>query len=394
MPADTIGARIRYWRLRRGGMSQTVLAGLAGLSQPFISQVESGRRSIDRRSTLIAIAAALQVTVADLLEQPGSPTDPALNGAADAVPAIWAALLEISDGDRGAPTMPSEQVTAVLRHSNQKRLAGDYPAVARGLPPLLDEAARHGGAILAEAAYQATTCLRHLGQRHLAVDAARIAQTAAEDVDHHAWRGAARFGYVQALPVEAAGVASRVAGRAMDDLQQQAANPQVRQVLGQLHLAAALRATSDGRTTDARGHLVEAEREAATLGDPGPGGGFNAMCFGPTNVVLWQMAIAAEVGEYGRVIEFSRTVSVDALPIANRRQAYWMDLGRALAHSGRTDTQALAAFSRADQIAPSLFVLNPLARDAVAAMIRRARRRAVSKELRILARRLSIAVEV
>lgn len=223
---------------------------------------------------------------------------------------------------------------------------------------------------------------------------ARIAQAAADDVDHHAWAGAARFAYVQALPVEAAGVASGVAARAMGDLQQQAADPRVRQVLGQLHLAAALRAASDGHLADADGHVVEAEREAATLGDPGSGGGFNTMCFGPTNVVLWRMAVAAEAGEYGRVIELSRTVSVDVLPIANRRQAYWMDLGRALAHSGRTDTQALAAFSRADQIAPSLFVLNPLAREAVAAMVRRARRRAVSKELRTLARRLSISTDV
>lgn len=394
MPTDTVGSRIRYWRIRRGGMSQTVLAGLAGLSQPYISQVESGHRSIDRRSTLIAIAAALQVTVADLLDQPGDPTDPALLGAADAVPAIWAALLEISDGDRRVSTMPSEQVTVGLRDSNQRRLAADYPAMARGLPALLSEAAGHGGPILAEAAYQAATCLRHLGHRHLAVDAARIAQAAADDVDHHAWAGAARFAYVQALPVEAAGVASGVAARALGDLQQQAADPRVRQVLGQLHLAAALRAASDGHLADADGHLVEAEREAATLGDPGSGGGFNTMCFGPTNVVLWRMAVAAEAGEYGRVIELSRTVSVDVLPIANRRQAYWMDLGRALAHSGRTDTQALAAFSRADQIAPSLFVLNPLAREAVAAMVRRARRRAVSKELRILARRLSISTDV
>lgn len=93
---DTIGARIRYWKMRRGGMSQAVLAGLAGVSQSYISQVESGRKTIDRRSTLVAIAAALQVTVADLLGQGTDPGDPARERAAECVPAIWSALISRS----------------------------------------------------------------------------------------------------------------------------------------------------------------------------------------------------------------------------------------------------------------------------------------------------------
>src|SRR4051794_37310052 len=96
-PVEHIGTRIRAWRRRRGGMSQEVLAGRAGLSRPFISMVEAGRRSVERRSTLIAIASALQVSVADLLGQPGDPTDPAKANAAAAVPAIRAALIEIEE---------------------------------------------------------------------------------------------------------------------------------------------------------------------------------------------------------------------------------------------------------------------------------------------------------
>lgn len=50
-------------------------ADLAGLSQPYVSQVESGRRSVERRATLAAIAAALQVSVAELTgrQDPGDP---------------------------------------------------------------------------------------------------------------------------------------------------------------------------------------------------------------------------------------------------------------------------------------------------------------------------------
>lgn len=274
--------------------AQTATWGERRLSQPYISQIEAGRRSIDSRSTLIAIAAALQVTVADLLDQPGDPADPAKTGAADAVPAIWAALLEISDGDRRRPSGSPEQTVASLHATNILRLSADYIRMARTLPGLLADASAHGGVLLAEAAYLTSTCLRPLGHRHLAVDAARIAQAAAEDVEHHAWRGAARFAYAQALPVEAAGVAARAAARTMADLQPHAAERKVRQVLGQLHLAAALRSAVDGQTGTAADHLSEAEHEAATLGDPPPDGGFNAMCFGPTNVVLWRMTIAGE----------------------------------------------------------------------------------------------------
>lgn len=132
---------------------------------------------------------------------------------------------------------------------------------------------------------------------------------------------------------------------------------------------------------------------AESLGEPPDGAGFNQACFGPTNVLLWEMSMAAELGEHGRVIELARRVRPDVLPVANRHQSYWMDLGRALAHSGRTDREALVAFTRAERAAPTPFALNPLARDAVATMVRRARRRSVSEDLRILARRLSITVD-
>jgi transcriptional regulator with XRE-family HTH domain len=390
---DTIGARIKYWRLRRAGMTQAVLAGLAGVSQSYISQVEAGRKGIERRSTLVGIASALQVTVADLLGQPGDPTDPLKAGAADAVPSIWAALIEIEEGERRSPTRTVEQMSAAIAHTDDLRARSDYPAMVRLLPGLLFDAAAHGGQFLAQVAYQTSTCLRHLGYRHLALPAARVALAAAQDAEHAAWVGATRFAYTLAMPIEAAGIASRGAGRALADLQAAAATPDVRQMLGQLHLSAAFASAVDGRVDDARANLAEAAREADSLGEPEDGAGFNSSCFGPTNVRLWEMSIAAELGEHGRVIELARGVRPDALPMANRQQSYWMDLGRALSHSGRTDREALVAFMRAERAAPTPFALNPLAADAVVAMVRRAQRRSVSEDLRILARRVGVNVD-
>ncbi|WP_422741456.1 helix-turn-helix domain-containing protein [Micromonospora sp. WMMD754] len=389
---DTIGARIRYWRMRRGGMSQAVLAGLAGLSQSYVSQVESGRKTIDRRSTLVAVAAALQVTVADLLGQGTETGDPAREHAAECVPAIWSALIEIEDGERRRSTRGAAQLTADIARSEQLRHRSNFPAMAQMLPGLLLEAAAVGGTALAQVAYQASACLRHLGYRHLALNAARVAVAAAEAVEEPAWLGASRFAYAQSLPIEAAPLAARAADRSLAELQSAATDERVRQMLGQLHLSAALASTVGGRADIARDHLDEAAREAATLGDPADGMGFNGCGFGPTNVALWEMSIAGESGEPGRVIELSRTVRPQVLAASIRQMSYWLDLGRALADSGRRDTEALAAFVHAERAAPVPFSLNPLAQDAVVAMAQRARRRAVPHELRLLAGRLGISL--
>src|SRR4051794_3084716 len=87
-----IGAQVAYWRRRRG-KSQRVLADLAGMSQPYLSQIENGIRPVERRSTLVALAQALDVSVADLTGQPGDPTDPAKAAATAHVPDIREALI-------------------------------------------------------------------------------------------------------------------------------------------------------------------------------------------------------------------------------------------------------------------------------------------------------------
>lgn len=387
---DTIGARIKYWRLRRGGMTQGVLAGLAGVSQPYISQVESGRKGVERRSTLVAIAKALQVTVADLLGQPGDPTDPAKSGAAAAVPDIRAAIIEIEEGERRKPTRTVAEVASLVDQVDGLRAVSDYGAMAPLLPAFLLDAAAYGGVPLVRAAYETSVCLRNLGYRDLALPAARIAVAAAREAEHSAWLGAAEFVHTLAMPIETAATTSRVAERSLSELQAGAADVEVRQMLGQMHLSASVACAVDGRAADAQAHLAEARREADSLGDPPDGAGFNLCSFGPTNLGLWHMTVAIELGEHGRVLELARRVTPTPLRVANRHQSYWMSYGRALAHSGKTDREALVALMRAERAAPLAFSLNPLVRDSVVMMVRRARRRSVSDELRTLARRVGV----
>jgi hypothetical protein len=258
------------------------------------------------------------------------------------------------------------------------------------LPALLLDAAGYGGLFLVRAAYETSTCLRNLGYRDLALSAARVAVAVARDLEYAAWLGAAEFAHTLAMPIEAAGTASRIADRALVRLQREAAQVPVRQMLGQMHLSASMACAVDGRADDAAAHLAAARDEARTLGDPEDGAGFNLCSFGPTNLALWQMTVDIELGEYGRVIERAKATTPGPLRLANRHQAYWLSYGRGLAHSGQTDREALAAFMHAERAAPLAFSLNPMARDAVISMVHRARRRSVSEDLRVLARRLGV----
>ena len=62
---DASGARIARARRRRG-LSQTVLAGLVGRSESWLSQVERGKRGVDSHAVLTRMAAVLRVEVEEL----------------------------------------------------------------------------------------------------------------------------------------------------------------------------------------------------------------------------------------------------------------------------------------------------------------------------------------
>lgn len=61
---------VRAWRESRG-LTQEALAGQAGVSAPYVSQIESGKR-IGAVRTLRRIAAALEVPLDELTREPGS----------------------------------------------------------------------------------------------------------------------------------------------------------------------------------------------------------------------------------------------------------------------------------------------------------------------------------
>jgi hypothetical protein len=268
-----------------------------------VSKVESRAKEIERRSTLVAFAKALQVTVADLTG--GGPTDPLLTEAHAALPAMEAALIELSLGERRTPTRSVPELLAVVEHVAMLRRTGSITALAPVLPPLLLDLAGHDHAVLLEMIGVATVTLRNLGQQGMVRDAAELLMTLARDREEWPWIAYARRQWIWAMPLETYALAARHAERIADTIQPHLSDPTVRQAYGQLHLQAALCSAVAVQPDIAAAHLAEAEREAASLGEP-DGVGWNYQYFGPTNVRLWRMVIANELAEPGRVIELGR----------------------------------------------------------------------------------------
>ena len=75
---DGVGAAVRALRLRRR-LSTRALAGLAGVSQPLLSQIENGR-ALPSVPSLYAIAEALGVGPAELLPAGGDEPVPTEHG--------------------------------------------------------------------------------------------------------------------------------------------------------------------------------------------------------------------------------------------------------------------------------------------------------------------------
>jgi transcriptional regulator with XRE-family HTH domain len=366
---QNIGAQVAYWRKRRG-KNQRVIAGLAGMSQGYLSLIEQGKRSVNTRGTLAALANALDVSVADLTGKPGDPADPATAAAGSHVPAIREALVA---RELGELTVPRHDVRDLMIAGG----AYDFATVAPQLPNMLGGLR---GGDLVQVAHVGAYTLRHLGYPDLARDAARLAVAEARDLGDPAWIGIAEFIRILTMPPEMPGAPARLAQRVADEIQPYIGDPNARQAYGMLHLHAGLRAAVDGRGDVAHDHLREAGEAAESLGEP-VDLGLARFAFGPTNVGFWTVATEIELGEPQRAIEAAELIAPGRIPLANRQAPYFADLGNAYAQVGR-DHEAIAMLLRSEAAGPQWFRLRPTIRDSVGAIVRRTRRNSLTKQMR------------
>jgi len=109
----TIGRRVKRIRQSRR-KSLRVVAGLAGISAGHLSRIENGQRALDRRSVVVALANALEVSPSELTSLPiPAPAD----GNADtSIQAVRRALMAVSTGQPGGQAHPLEQLPL---HANE-----------------------------------------------------------------------------------------------------------------------------------------------------------------------------------------------------------------------------------------------------------------------------------
>lgn len=385
---DWIGLRVARWR-SIAGMSQQDLATKLGVTRAYVSLIENGRKPVTTRALLIGLAQALNVSTGDLTQAAPSSQTEAERAMSAAVPDVRAAL----DGAWDVPVPTVDGQAADVDLMMRARMACDYGSLANGLAPAIA-----AGLVLAETdgsdrarnlfsqiLFTASLTVKPLGYVDLGMRLAERAQHAATDLVHE---GAANFARAQAsLAGGVMGLRSRsyaIATRAADQLQD-VDTDEARTWYGMLHLHAALVAATMGNTDGAMAHLDEAdERVESVSGDPW------RMEFSKANVGVWRVGVALEGdSDGGRAIEYARQVNVNDLRTTQRQAHLRIHTGRALYLADRSD-EAVRAFITADDLAPHEVRSRTTVRELTGQMLRDARRKAGSDDLRDLAQRVGV----
>jgi transcriptional regulator with XRE-family HTH domain len=388
-----VGERIRLRRLLRG-WSIRYAASRAGVSHATWSRIERGLQTADNRFMLADIAGALECAPAELAGTGVSAPDRATASARAGVLELRRALVDIDLTEPPAqPAPPVAELRRSVGLADALHQACDYAGASRLLPELLRDLHTETAGpdhlealrLLCDATHVASTVLRSLGYPADAWLAAERCRDAADATGDPVLQGHAA--YALARSATACGSYQRgqtLAERAVDDLSRHLGRPGGPEVLGSLHLVAALAGRCRQRLDDSRDWLAEAARLARTTGETTTMG----MFFGPTNVDIWQMSIEAESGDPIRVVEIARRTDPAAIPAGVRQVFYYADIARALTRIGGRDREAIRFLRTAERIAPQHVRTSAEIAESIRILLDRSRRQAGGTELRALYERL------
>lgn len=140
------------------------------------------------------------------------------------------------------------------------------------------------------------------------------------------------------------------------------------------------------RTNNADTAYGELERAGEIAGRLGDGHNEFNTEFGPTNVRLYEIAVAVELGDAGRALRAAATVDTSGLS-AERQARMLIDVARAHAQR-RQIGEAVAALVQAEDITPEQVRGHDLARQLVSDLL--TMQDPPNRELRELAQRLTV----
>ncbi len=380
-----VGRRIAHHRRRRG-LSQPVFAQMVGRSTAWVSGVERGKYHLDRLSLLVKLAAALDVSVGDLLpdvvrwgaEEPTMSDDPtglvALLGTYPVIGAVY-----------GNPPGPVDLDDLEARIDALAALGqgADHAAVAAALVeilPLADAATltdapvvRHPRSefetrpyVLWSRAYGiAAPVLFYLGQPAASWVAVDRAIRGAGRCDDPALMVSAVLRAARLFLTDGRWAQAQAAGvSVVDGMDAVVADPgapvEELALVGAAHLVLAAVAANRWNRGTAEHHL----RTAAALGGRvGPDRRFYDTEFGPDEVSVHRVIVAVGLEDAGDAVELAR--EIDTRPLTPERHA------RLLLHWARAEIlrrspdRAVALLMRADRLNPEQTAQHPLSWAAI-----------------------------
>jgi transcriptional regulator with XRE-family HTH domain len=394
----SIGDRVAYYRRRRG-LTQVALAGLVARTPSWVEKVENGRAPLDRISVVRELASALDVSLHDFLPDDIAAVEPDRRG--QSVPALRDLVLSyravnprfaLLDADVAVP--PIADLRAMVNDVWTAYQDSKFGYVVMRLNQVLPIAylatrqprdvaeAKRCLAFLYQAAASVLVKLGDLDLARLCADRGDIAAQDAGD------------------PITLASLQRSIAHSLLSNGQYEDAVAIVREgvidaadldgaaglsVTGTLMLVGATASARAGARAEASAFLQHADRLADRLG-----GDRNEVwtSFGPTNVAIHKVTVAAELGDIQTAIDLGSELDVSAMP-RERRMRHQLEVARALFRAGRGD-ESLAALLSAEQTAPEQVRRHFLTHEIVHAFVRTARARP-NPDLVALARRLGHA---
>lgn len=392
--ARTIGRRlreIRVWRRK----SLRVVAGLAGISEGYLSKLERGTRPVDRRSLIVALANALDIAPSELTKLPVPAPG---NGNTDStVEAVRRALAGIDLGRPDGTVLPVEELRDRVVRLQEARRHCRFGEVADGLPGLIRDvhtsiaAGRDVAELLPLAVFM-----------HVQVTGMWLYDAGAPiDLQHEVASLARRVAQEHGEPVTLAMAALATINRPitngqfdlaeaeLNSLSLPATTPDTASLVGLLTMSHASIAAVDNRPADVDAPMEAAAELAQRFGESGDSP--LEFAFGPTHLGWQRMKFALEVSEPDRAVRAAHDVQPERHPFVTCQAAYWTDFSRALASVPRRREEAVQALLTAEELFPMRMYRNPIARETVSDLFGRARREAGGRELRGLAYRMGVA---
>ncbi|MGW4518899.1 helix-turn-helix domain-containing protein [Streptomyces sp. NPDC004393] len=382
-PKLPIGARVRYYRRKNGNRSQAAVAGLCGITERYLSLIETGKRT-PSPNLLARLAFELDVPVSALLaDEPPPKSTTLLNTAPDIARALMG-YGSVHTGSVAAAAELRDRVEAAWRtwQTSEERFT-DVEMLLPWLIGDVEQAVRFYSAgnelgerreVLRAAAdlygLLRSYC-RRTGRLDLALMVADRARRAAEDADDPIRLAAAHWnlGHCLLSQVGGSGEASEIARVAIEQLREVPDSDEKAAMQGALELVRVVADAQAQQWWRARERLL---RRAAPIAKRTGEANVQWTVFGPTNIRLHALSIEMLAGESAEGLRLADEVDISRLPSRERRFTFTLELARCY-DLRRDDAAVLVHLLDLEKLSPQDMARSSLAAEMVSGLLQRVR---------------------